>query len=97
MADNFSEQLERVTMKSRMVVERYNAVCEEKSALESQIEELKASLLAQNAELDKLRLEIEYLRVATTLTPNSEEQQKVRDKISNLVREIDRCITDLIE
>jgi cell division protein FtsB len=96
MAEDFQQQLERVTTKSRLVVEKYNAVCNQKAQLERELEELKSERNADKAEIDKLRVEVEYLKVATILS-SKEDTKQVKDVISNLVREIDRCITDLTE
>jgi cell division protein FtsB len=96
MAEDFQQQLERVTTKSRLVVEKYNAVCNQKAQLERELEELKSERNADKAEIDKLRVEVEYLKVATILS-SKEDTKQVKDVISNLVREIDRCIADLTE
>jgi hypothetical protein len=64
--------------------------------LERELEELKSERNADKAEIDKLRVEVEYLKVATILS-SKEDTKQVKDVISNLVREIDRCITDLTE
>jgi uncharacterized protein YhaN len=79
-----------------LVVEKYNAVCNQKAQLERELEELKSERNADKAEIDKLRVEVEYLKVATILS-SKEDTKQVKDVISNLVREIDRCITDLTE
>jgi chromosome segregation ATPase len=96
MAEDFQQQLERLATKSRLVVEKYNAVSNQKAQLEAEVAELKSQISADKAEIDKLRVEVEYLKVATILSSKDDTKQ-VKDVISNLVREIDRCIMDLTE
>jgi chromosome segregation ATPase len=96
MAENFQQQLERVTAKSRLVVEKYNVISHQKAELEAEVEQLRSKLASSEAEIDKLRVEVEYLKVATILSSKDDTKQ-VKDVISNLVREIDRCIADLID
>jgi chromosome segregation ATPase len=96
MAEDFQQQLERLATKSRLVVEKYNAVSNQKAHLEAEVAELKSQISADKAEIDKLRVEVEYLKVATILSSKDDTKQ-VKDVISNLVREIDRCIMDLTE
>ena len=93
----FSETLERVSSKARLLVERYNVLLNLKREADARIEELNATVLAQRKEIEDLKARTEYLRLATTLTPSRADLDRTRQTITLLMREIDRCINDLSE
>ena len=95
MASDLAEQLERISDKSRLLLIRFGELQKRNAALTSELQDMRATLVARDAEIEKLRLELEYLRIATNIAPDSKEA--VYATISDLVREIDRCITDLME
>lgn len=97
MAVDLKEQLDRVATKAYLVVERYSRLREEKNAADERIARLEDELRSNKAEIEKLRMENEYLRIASTLAPDSKRLEETRSLISGLVREIDRCILDLNE
>lgn len=45
--------------------------------------------------IDDLNRQIEYLKVASVLTPNHHDVEETRAILSELVREIDKCINQL--
>lgn len=97
MAVNLQQQLERVSAKALLVLEKYRMLNDEKSALESENERLKADLLSRDRELEQLRQKVEYQRIASTLVPDRADLEQTRALITNLVRDIDRCIADLMD
>lgn len=92
---DFQEQLGRIIDKTRLLLIRNGALADEVKALKDERDALKGELLAREGELEKLRLEVEYLRVASVVSPSAEDRRRTAEKISNLVRELDRCIADL--
>lgn len=97
MAVDLKQQLDRVATKAYLVVERYSRLREEKNAADERIARLEDELRSNKAEIEKLKMENEYLRIASTLAPDSKRLEETRSLISGLVREIDRCILDLNE
>ena len=97
MASDLAEQLERISDKSRLLLIRFGELQKRNAALTSELQDMRATLVARDAEIEKLRLELEYLRIATNIAPDSKSKEAVYATISDLVREIDRCITDLKE
>ena len=97
MASDLAEQLERISDKSRLLLIRFGELQKRNAALTSELQDMRATLVARDAEIEKLRLELEYLRIATNIAPDSKSKEAVYATISDLVREIDRCITDLME
>ena len=97
MASDLKQQIERVQAKARLFGEKYHALRQSYDGALNEISDLKAQNLAQRQTIEQLQLKIEYLTVATTLTPSREDLQATRSMIANLIKEIDSCIADLIE
>lgn len=97
MARDFQQQLESVGAKLLVVSERYHKLEESYQAAKAEITDLKATLMARDRELDRLRVRNEYLTVASSVRGSREELETTKAMIAELVREIDRCIADLLE
>ena len=97
MAVDLKQQLDRVATKADLVVERDCRLRDEKNAADARIAELTAELERNKVEIEKLTMENEYLRIASTLAPDGKRLEETRSLIAGLVREIDRCILDLNE
>lgn len=97
MAENLREQLERVRSKASLLVEKYLRLKEVYDAQRKEVVDLKAGMMAKDAEIEKLKMQVEYLSIASTVKLSSDDLQSTRDMVADLVREIDRCITDLSE
>ena len=92
---DLQEQVRRIADKTRLLLIRNQALREEVAALKAALAEREACVLARDAELEKLRLELEYMRVASVVSPTADGRRQTAELISDLVREIDRCIADL--
>ena len=97
MTDNLQQTLERLRGKSEILIERYRKLLQEKQDVDLRIKELSTLIEQQQKEIDRQQQEIEYLKVVTTLTPNRNDVEKSRAFLSELVREIDKCISELSE
>ena len=60
-----------------------------------------AALKADNSrlmkELQQLRQENEYLRLARTMAASAEQMEQNKARISKIVRDIDKCISQLTD
>ncbi len=97
MAVDLKQQLDRVAAKAGLVVERCNSLQRQRDETLQRVAELEQQLAQSQAEIRRLKVDNEYLRVASALTPDRKEIERVRSLISGLVRDIDRCILDLKE
>ncbi|MCM1037463.1 MAG: hypothetical protein NC406_09105 [Bacteroides sp.] len=97
MARDFNTQLQSLSAKMTVVAERYAALEQKYRDAREDIIRLRAEVLARDRELEKLRTEAEYLRVASTLGSDRASVEATREMLADLVRDIDRCIADLIE
>ena len=59
------------------------------------IDELEAVIVRQKRELQERDRQIEYLKVASVLTPDHRDVEATRAVLAELVREIDKCINQL--
>lgn len=97
MAVDLKKQLDRVAAKAGLLVDRCNSLQRQRDEALQQVSDLEKQLAEAQAEIRRLNVDNEYLRVATALTPDRKEIERVRLLISGLVRDIDRCILDLKE
>lgn len=97
MAVDLKQQLERVAAKADLIVERCKRLTQQRDELVERIAELERQLEASQKEVDRLRVDNEYLSLASSLVPDRKEIENARSLISGLVRDIDRCILDLKE
>lgn len=95
MAVTLQQRVEKLKSKAALLQERYKALMRAKSEADTRIEQL-------NGEIDRLRrtlrekeTEIERLKVSSVLTPDHRDVEQTRRFISELVRDIDKCIAQL--
>lgn len=95
MAFEDLDTLSRVVAKANLLAERYEILAKSRGQAQERVAELEAQLQKATAELETLRAEVEYLRMAAVIAPDRDQIEQTRAIVSGLVREIDRCITDL--
>lgn len=95
MAGEFHKTIDRVNAKARIILERYNVMKRQRQLDLERIEELEEALRKLTAQNERLQSQVEYLKIATTIAPSREDVEQTRALLSNLVREIDKCITEL--
>lgn len=92
MADDLRERLARVAVKSQMLVERYEALQQRLEQADERIAELEAELArCRNAQRQAQR-QIELMHVADTISPTREDLSRSRVMLTEMLREIDKCI-----
>ncbi len=95
MADNLYQRVDSIKAKARLLVERYRALKQSKAEADVKIEELTAVIRSLERQIADRDREIERLKVASVLTPDHRDVEETRAFISDLVREIDKCIARL--
>ncbi len=70
---------------------------DEKRAADARILELQDTLERQKKEINIMQQQIEHLRVVTTLNPSRDDVERSRAILTELVRDIDKCISELTE
>lgn len=95
MATELHSTLERILNKSKVFVEKYHVLEDENASLEQEISRLQAEVLALQKELELLRQENEYLCLARSIVPSQEQLSESKTIINQLVRDVDKCISQL--
>lgn len=95
MAADLRQKLEVISGKARLLTERYELVIKEKTAALERISDLEATVDRQRNEIERLKQQLGFQLIATTLAPSREELDRSRTVLSKLVREIDKCIDEL--
>lgn len=93
MAANLQQRINNIEAKASLLTERYAAVRKLQAEGLAKIEELTAQVKSLEREIQKRDAEIERLKVGAAVTATSRDDVELSRKfISELVREIDKCI-----
>lgn len=95
MAANLQERIEKIQAKAALMVDRYERLRRMLDEANVRIEDLTATVERQRREIAERDRQIEYLKVASVLTPDHRDVEATRALLSELVREIDKCINQL--
>lgn len=97
MARNLQETIESIKAKVRVVIDRQELLLREKADAEHRIELLTELVEQQKKEIERLRVQVEYLNMVSVIATSPDSEQRLRNILSELVQDIDRCIADLTE
>ncbi len=97
MAKELSEQLNRLGHKAELLVTRFGTLRDDNQRLQQQVEDLAARLSAEQAKNARLAEELRFLRMSSVIATNNDDARQLRTLLSNLVREIDTCVADLMK
>lgn len=95
MAANLQERIEKIQAKAALMVDRYERLRRMLDEANVRIEDLTATVERQRREIAERDRQLEYLKVASVLTPDHRDVEATRALLSELVREIDKCINQL--
>lgn len=97
MAADLLQLTQSISAKHGELSRRYLAVVEERDVALSRIADLEYTVRQQAQTIERLTQQVEFLTVVNTAMPDRDDIEKSRAILSGLVREIDKCITDLTE
>ena len=97
MVSELQTTLRRLQAKSDVPLEKYHALKLEKEAVEQENDQLRSRLAQLDKEIEKLRLDYEYLQMARMITPTRESVVQSRAILAKLVQDVDKCISQLME
>ena len=90
-----TDRLDALMRKVETLRGRYLALQSENKELARTIERQKLELAQQEKELQRLRVDNEFLCVARSIAPDPEAVARYKKQVANMVRDIDRCIKQL--
>lgn len=97
MAGELQKKIDRVNTKTQLLLDRYTILLQRRESDLAQIAELQAEIETLRKENGRLQQENDFLKIATTIAPTRNDANSTRELLTRLVREIDKCITDLNE
>lgn len=97
MHSDLQQQIERVRAKTLVLSEKYMMMKASLEEARAQITELKAKVMSRDKTIQDLRAKAEYLSVASIIEHDVGSVEASRAIIADLLREVDRCIRDLVE
>lgn len=97
MAGNLQDRVDTIRLKARMLTQRYRQLKTAKAEADARIQELEEVVKDLQRQINNLNRRNEYLSVASTLFPDKESVEKGRAVLSELVREIDKCIAEITD
>ena len=98
MASELQKTLARIVTKSKVLVDKYHVLNAEKERLEQVVAQLQSEMeVLMKKENERLSTDNHYLTMARHFVPNSEKAAEAKKMISSLVRDIDKCISQLNE
>lgn len=86
--DNIRAKVRVIIDRQQMLVEKINAQMAENEKLRSENENLQK-------QLQRMKVDYEFLTMASVIAHNREEVEQTRAMLAGLVRDIDRCIAEL--
>ncbi|MCM1292402.1 MAG: hypothetical protein NC111_03165 [Bacteroides sp.] len=97
MAGNLQQRLDSLKSKAKLLSEQHAKLTDYIRVADQRIAELQATVERQQAQISVLSQKIEHLQVVSTLAPNHEDVEKSRKFLAELLRDIDKCISELSE
>lgn len=95
MAFDYEAAFTRIINKARIIQQRYLKMLDERKSALEEMQDLRAQLAEKDRIIEQLQIRLEYMQVASNIAPTREQLDKSKTMISDLVREIDRCISEL--
>lgn len=97
MASDLQQQIERVRAKTFVLTEKFTVTKAALDEAREQITELKAKIMSRDKTIQDLKAKVEYLTVASVIEHDSGSVEASRAIIADLLKEVDKCIRDLVE
>lgn len=86
----------RIGNKAELLATRYTMLLSSNRQLREELAERDATIVTLRRQLQQLQVENEHLTVVSNILPTRESLEQTKAYVSNLVREIDACVDDLI-
>ena len=85
--------LNSIKEKVHTLMSNNSSLKEQNTQLETKVSELKNTLKQQKSEIENFNGKVKMLKMAKSLSGDSEKNTEMKLKINELVREIDKCIS----
>ncbi|MBR1882034.1 MAG: hypothetical protein IJ808_03310 [Muribaculaceae bacterium] len=95
MASEIQDTLARLKSKCYVLVQKYQALNAQHAQVSEELEKAQSTIASMRQQIEKLNHENYYLKMASSLAPSSEQVKESKATLSKIVRDIDRCISQL--
>ncbi|OPZ30715.1 MAG: hypothetical protein BWZ00_00846 [Bacteroidetes bacterium ADurb.BinA174] len=92
MTDEKKKLLTDLEFRVRQVMYRCDTLKEENIRLKSDLQDIQQQFAEKKEQLDQLKTKYDSLKTARTITAASVDVEIAKNKLSKLVREVDKCI-----
>ncbi len=97
MADELQARIDSLKSKAKLLTERYKMIVQQKQLQNDRIGQLEATVDKQQREIRLLQQQNEQLRIVSTMAVEREDMEHTRTVLTQLVRDIDKCIAELTD
>lgn len=97
MSVNFEQRLNEINAKTRMLTQRYQYVVMQRNEALERLSQVSGELAAARRRIEELTRQVDYLRMASAIEAVDGDIEQSRRFLSELVWEIDKCISQLSE
>lgn len=95
MPESFEQRIASIKAKAEILSQRYGKVVQQRDDAFKQIRDLNLRIENYRKEIDRLTTQVEYLKIASNIEHSAGDIEKAREFLSELVWEIDKCISQL--
>ena len=97
MSVNFEQRLNDLDAKMRLMKQRYSIVVMQRNEALDKLEKAQSDLSEARKRIQELSNQVNYLRMASAIEAANGNLEQSRKFLSELVWEIDKCISQLSE
>ena len=97
MSVNFEQRINEINAKTRMLTQRYQYVVMQRNEALERLSQVSGELAAARQRIEELTRQVDYLRMASAIEAVDGDIEQSRRFLSELVWEIDKCISQLSE
>ena len=97
MPGELQQKTDRIAAKARIVTERYALIAAQRDEALAKIKELQATVAMLERKIATMEQQGMYLRAAMSFAPTREDTARAKALLTEMVREIDLCISELKE
>jgi chromosome segregation ATPase len=97
MTNRYEELIDAFETKLRKLISEYKSLQDQNLALKGELNRKHTDLMLAHQEVLELRKNYDHLRIARDLGNNETNRNESKQRITKMVREIDKCLTLLNE
>lgn len=97
MTNKYEELIRAFETKLRKLISEYKSLQEQNAVLKAELDRKQTDLMHAHQEVLELRKNYDHLLVARNITGTEQGRNESKQRISKMVREIDKCLALLDE